>query len=271
VKLTGVCFFFFFVFISNLIGEVRSEENHIDFGRTLLIINYNHPHYQSIDFIRKIYSKAFPNIVFYGEEPHPSMIQYKHHFGWYCQNVIADAMVRWPDFEGYLCLQDDCFMNYWNYGRLDKGKIWLHHDANYFNINSANGNGWSWWDKDCGRTAILRTYPILPPFYKEILIRNVGNNCVIGGATDMVYIPARLKNDFITLVPLFDQVFVELAIPTILSCLEDCQKWECLNYFWGCQNLNQQFSSELDWIHPIKFSNPNNQGFILKILRQRGL
>jgi hypothetical protein len=86
------------------------------FSDILLIINYNNPHYQSIDFLKEIYSPVFTNIIFYGEASHPEVHLISHHKGWWGHEVLKDAMIRYPGYSGYLCLQDDCFLNYWNFG-----------------------------------------------------------------------------------------------------------------------------------------------------------
>jgi hypothetical protein len=63
-----VCFFMFFVgFTPCLLARPRQyEPKH--WKNTLLIINFNHPFYNSIPFLEQIYGKEFPNIVFYGEQ-----------------------------------------------------------------------------------------------------------------------------------------------------------------------------------------------------------
>lgn len=237
--------------------------------QTLLIINYNHPYYESIDFIREIYSSNFPNIVFYGEKSHPEVNQISHHYGWFAQNVIADAMQRWPDYEGYLFLEDDCFMNFWNYGRLDKDKIWLHNNAPLYDLKEERAK-WCWWNMPCGRPAMQKAYDQLPDSYKEMLAINLGANAVLGSVADMAYIPAAYRNDFIELSNYFSEVFIEIAIPTMFCCLEYRENWENLNFFWGCKTLPNDYDPALDWIHPIKFSKAENRQFISSILISRG-
>jgi hypothetical protein len=268
---TSRIIFTLIAFICSFVAEVKSEEKLPDFSRTLLIINYNHPYYDSIEYLRDIYSPTFPHIVFYGEQPHPQVIQNRHHFGWFSHNIIADAMIRWPDFEGYLCVQDDCFMNFWNYGRFDRDKIWLHFNEFHLNLETDETHEWIWWNETCGRASLRKMYSLLPEPYKGTLIQNLGLNCVVGGAADMVYIPGRLKKDFITIAPFFRKVFVELAIPTMLSCLDDRKEWECMKLFWGCGELQPHYFSEFDWLHPIKFSSLENRKYILNVLQKRGL
>ncbi|MDZ4152650.1 hypothetical protein, partial [Methylicorpusculum sp.] len=76
------------------------------FDDVLLIINYNHPHYQTIDFLKKIYGKSFSHIVFYGEKPDSRVHTVSHHYGWYGYRALADAMKRYPHFRGYLYTND---------------------------------------------------------------------------------------------------------------------------------------------------------------------
>lgn len=250
----------------------------LDFSRTLLIINYNHPFYQSIPFLREIYSEVFPHIVFYGEQPHPEVNVYATHMGYFCQDVIADAMEKWPDFEGYICVQDDCFMNFWNFARLDKNKIWItsprtsikgqNRYSSFFDVADPKRHPWPWVNLPIGKQAVLKALGNIPSRNLQILESNCGENNILGSLVDFVYIPGRLKDQYIFLCKLISNppIFVEIAIPFIFTCIEDIHNWEFLHTLWGPEDIYKSYGAHYDWVHPFKFSNPNSQNFIRNIM-----
>jgi hypothetical protein len=241
-----------------------------NFDNVLLIINYNHPYYQSIDFLKEVYGYVFPNIVFYGEKEDPRVKVISHHFGWWGQGVLADAMQCWPDYEGYICVQDDCFMNFWNFARLDMNKIWLCEIENTIPLDAPQNFWWQWWNKSCGQPAVVAAFNQLTKEQKEKLAKSIGPERIGFTYHDFIYVPGRLREGFINFCNIFSNppVFVELAIPNILMLLDEKDQWEHLNLFWGGFGDVREYTTQFDWFHPIKFSSQSNQEFIRKIVNQ---
>ena len=76
----------------------------VPFNNVLLIINYNHAHYDSMALLEEMYKPYFANIVFYGPEEYPGVHQLSHYRGYFSYLCISDAMNRYPDFDGYFFL-----------------------------------------------------------------------------------------------------------------------------------------------------------------------
>ena len=178
--------------------------------KTLLIINYNHPHYETIPFLKKIYEKDFPNIVFYGEKPFDGVETVDHYHGWFGQRVIEHAMRKWPNYAGYLMINDDCLVNYWNLRRLNPKKIWLV-PASTFRLEQ-NSSEWCWWHCPFGYQAAEPAYRALPLEFSKKLQRNLGPQNVRAGMADVVYIPQKCRSRFLSMCPLFNDVFLEIAM-----------------------------------------------------------
>lgn len=254
------CFLFLF-------STQAKAENALDFQDTLLIINYNHPYYDSIPFLKEMYSRVFPHIVFYGEKPCPGVIAIPHNFGWWAQNIMYDAMIRWPDFKGYLLVQDDCWMNFWNFARLDKDKVWFSPGVNPVALETPASFWWYWWGKDCGKNASTIALKKVPQKYLDRLNANIGPDKVGTVFSDFIYIPGRLREAYLEVSPCFGSppVFLEIAIPTIMLCIEDMNEWEILNINWG-NNFPQSYAAHYDWVHPVKFSNLGYRKIIKRIV-----
>jgi len=249
--------------------QAERKELRKHFEDVLLIINFNHPHYENIEFLKEIYSPYFKNIVFYGEKEHPEINVFKHNFGWYVHKAIRDAMRKWPYFKGYLCCQDDCFMNFWNFLKLDKNKIWFHQ---FWRAPlDAKNIGWTWWTYPCGYEASKKAYKKLPKTAIDILTKNCGESHFAYSWADFFYVPGQHSKKFIEISKCFanPEVFIEIAIPTILLSIEDKDRFEALHPLWtGTINSIdlQNFDVNVDWVHPIKFTNSENREFVRKVI-----
>jgi hypothetical protein len=117
------------------------------FKDTLLVIYYANPHFETIDFLKELYSPVFKNIVFYGDRTQHLDIgefirenedgyygKYRIVYtrnGYYLSRWIKDALINYPGYAGYIFMQDDCIMQFWNFLNLDKNKIWFGATAAY--------------------------------------------------------------------------------------------------------------------------------------------
>ncbi len=246
-----------------------------DFKNILLIINYNHQHYESIPLLKKIYGNYFPNIVFYGPSNHPEVHQVNHTRGYFGYIALADAMKKYPSFDGYFFLMDDCVAHAWLFENLDTSKIWVpemkflyfvNNDYHGTAIDLSKGSkalNWYWWQSGFGYNAMNKSLKNVSKKYKKTLENNWGRNHVCTFFSDVLYLPARYRNDFIDLAQLFfnNKVFLELAIPTITSCISLKKDWLWLKtenvYGFSLEKypVNSYFN------HPLKLSNPTNREF----------
>ncbi|MGB7978591.1 MAG: hypothetical protein WCF19_05470 [Chlamydiales bacterium] len=284
-------------FILCLLIGLYAEENlpQIDrhrFDDVLLIVNYNHPHYASIPFIRELYNPLFPHIVFYGEKPHPDIIQADIYFGVYCIRVITDALTRFPNYRGYIFMQDDCMMNVWNYADLDLNKLWLaisrypyeggscglvpeswetdydkgrgSEEFIHASLDGAYREHWGWWVPHVyGLQSVQKAMPYLDESSRGQLEKNVGKNVVIAQTCDLFYIPGKFRKKTVALSQIFRDVFYEISIPMIFSCLDSIENWELLKMYWGFpQEHFLDYGTQYHWIHPLKFSDRATREFV---------
>jgi len=254
-----------------------------NFDDVLLVVNYNHPYYKSIDFLTSVYSLVFKNIVFYGEKrvfvgesPDYRVHTVSHNKGWYGYRSLADAMKRYPHFSGYLYTNDDCFLNFWNLVRFDKNKIWINEiKPAKLELDAIAPTDWPWWSRECGYQAIKKVYAQLPDKYVKTLARNGGEHTVFTGMGDMVYIPAFYREATIELCALCSaqEVFLEVGLPTIYASIAGKENWEIFNalYMWydiDRDEVAKCYKSSFDGVHPFKFSYKELQEFIADQVNQ---
>ena len=272
----AVFFSLFGLSISSLLASERAALRE-KFADVMVVVNYNHPYYQSIPFLKEIYGDIFPNIVFYGEAASPEVNQVFTHFGYEHARVVAHALKKYPGYAGYIFLQDDCLMNFWNYMRLDKTKIWL--SANQRSefiretLSRSYENSWNWWESPWGLVQLRIIIPQLSKDELRMLYSNHGDRHVVGLMVDMFYVPGRVAPQVIRLSEIFSKVFCEIAIPTLLSCVDNIENWERLSMLWAGDNNQtlQHYNPQLDWVHPLKFSSLECQKFALQMIEEQCL
>jgi hypothetical protein len=250
------------------------------FSDVLLIIIFNHPYYSNIDFLKELYSPFFSHIVFYGENPHPEVTAMPIQNGFLIAGLIKDAIEKNPNYRGYLFLEDDCILNIWNCLSFDLNKIWLprfkrsvnqvEYNPRFLTANFKDGHNadvW-WWKSQWGFAPTKKAFMDLLPHDLEIMEQNVGKNSGAGALCDMFYIPSRFKHDVMRLCPSFSNVFVEIAVPCILCCLDIYKNWEQTCMLWGYNEISfTHWPVQFTCIHPIKLSKPNNRESIATIFK----
>lgn len=262
------------------------------FDDVLLIVNYNHSHYDSIPFIKELYKPLFPNIVFYGEDPHPDVNNAELYFGVYCTRVLGDALARFPNYRGYVFLQDDCMLNVWNFSQFDLDKLWLaisrypyagsnndppppswdpnydkkegHQEFIHASILGTYREHWGWWVPHVyGIQAVQKAVPYLEAQFLGQLEKNVGENIAVAQACDMFYIPQKFRKQAIVLSRIFSDVFYEISIPMMFCCLDSIDHWEIMKMYWGfTQEHFLDYRTDVHWLHPLKFSKDEHREFV---------
>lgn len=250
------------------------EKQQIFWNDVLLIISYHQPHYETIPFLEKIYGTYFPHIVFYGlKSAHPKVELISDPREWLVSyKSLIHALQKYTKYKGYLWIQDDCIINPWNFYRFDKEKIWHdpHNNAD-LSLGKKAIKNWVWWPSKWGCNVVKTFYDQLPKKYKEVLQYNCGNNTVCWGYSDIVFIPASVREDAIQVFSMCEKhgIMLEIALPITCAALAKKENSELFHglALWGRNQRNacKLYDVELDYIHPIKFSNECNRNFIEKI------
>lgn len=250
----------------------------------LLIINYNHPHYESVPLIKKMYGPYFENIVFYGPSKAEGIHDLPTYLGFFSYTCIADAMRRYPTMQGYLFLMDDCILNPQLLAQHDVTKIWypkfhFMYDSfgNAINLKKKEDAfpDWKWWQGPWGYKPTLVAYNQVSKKYKNMLIQNWGKYCVVGAYSDIAYIPQQYRSSFIELSDIFasNQVFLEIALPTIVACLCPKQEWlwlegQGIDYVLTDKAFTQ-YNPDAIYNHPIKLSYASNRAALETIFTEQ--
>lgn len=140
------------------------------------------------------------------------------------------------------------------------------HDFYHANINSRNLE-WQFRSPTTGMKQYKSALEKLNPEELFLLEKNHGKNQGVGFGCDMFYVPGKFAKQVLRLSLIFSDVFCEISVPTILSCIDELSNWEKLNAFWyigPSEKVKRSYSPEYDWVHPLKFSSIRDRDFALK-------
>lgn len=151
---------------------------------------------------------------------------------------------RYPNFKGYLYMNDDTLLNWWTFLNLDKDKIWL--SSNISTTEQAFLMGrrpvplgpWLGW-KDSA-IPCEQSYKEILQMYKNSRYINTtrlkrthlsngnGKLYCFNSWADLFYIPKRLSDEYQRISSVFfkNRVFLEIAVATISSFLDLKSMWE---------------------------------------------
>ena len=221
----------------------------------LLIINYNNKGFQKINnYMLRLYKQYFKNIVFLM----PNSINesniitcknsYYGHYSYICFKIIYK---KYPNFKGYLFINDDDFMKVWELENLDFNIPWL------YNLKLIYKK-WHHY-KNC-----KRIYKIFNRYvdWKTNITKFLSFFDIPKTIADFYYIPKNIIKQFLEIIEIMynQKLFLECAVPSSFGILL-LPKYQII-YFEGLWGETRKKSINYlikDYkqitIHPIKFSN----------------
>ena len=225
----------------------------------LLIINYNIDGFLKLNiYLKNLYNTYFPNIIFVSpsntEEPNTISCEISNN-GFYSYSCFKKIYIKYSNFKGYLYINDDLFLKFWELQNLNFSIPWLNQ---YKPLNQ------SWYH-------YLRCLSLYSVFnkkkeWKNKIVSFNGFFEIIYGMSDFYYLPNNYALKICSILEEMykSKIFLECAIPNSMGILL-APKYQIItiNPLWGNQrnNVINYLFTKFDqvMIHPIKFSNKTYQ------------
>ena len=203
--------------------------------------------------------------------------------------------------DGILLMSDDVLLKYWHLGKLDKNKIWYPYSLKEICVHEVYKgnpklNSWMWWNTHMGIDSILKTWDyfnkaqnnsisiekenlnIINSYLNRLDKINANKSnytrvCVHG--SDFFYLNARNFKRYHYISSLFRQfdVFLEIAVPTILAGIENVTEIINGTYTWSGQINLESYDTLGYFAHPVKISqyynNPKGKIFCSKFIKDK--
>lgn len=229
------------------------------FEDILLVIAFVELLHDSIPYLEELYRKHFPNIIYcFPVKPtenleHAFLVVEMLH-GVTAYECLSTAMRTKPGFTGYLFMRNDLFLNIWSIADFNTSRIWKSADqfGNQVMFQQPRGS-WIWWYTPWGLKACEQAFKdviYLNDAYRRSIIDNTvqedswdvenslnallwngrGINMCYRCFSSLFYVPNEYASAFEKLSEVFhkNQVYMDIAVPTIIRMLDLIEKAEIL-------------------------------------------
>ena len=229
------------------------------FPRTLLVVFFNWPRYESLPYVDLLYRPFFPLIVYCGPKlpkfdrfpllfdssrnlkyrfiRHHNSI--KHFSGAFSYECARNAMRMCSDVDGYLVTADDALFFPNVLRGFNASVAWLPERQQKYDVDTMkecegdacdNDPIWPWWERY--RSNILNMFEffenqthssVAQDCHRQLRLVSGGRRRLFGAMVDVYYIPRRLATQFVQLsqIMLRLEMFVEIAVQVMVMCLEE--------------------------------------------------
>ncbi|XP_075639644.1 putative glycosyltransferase STELLO1 [Castanea sativa] len=206
--------------IANLI---RWRKN---FGNVVLIMFCNGPVERTALEWRLLYGRIFKTVIILSGAKNPDLAVergqweqlYKH---------LPKIFDRYTSAEGFLFLQDDTILNYWNLLQADRSKLWIANKVSKsWTTVSTNGNS-DWFSKqaDMVKKVVGMMQAHFHVNYKESI---TDSQSIAIYSSEVFYIPQRFVADYVELVNLVGglEIHQKVAIPMFFVSMDSPQNFD---------------------------------------------
>ncbi|KAF5821350.1 hypothetical protein HanXRQr2_Chr01g0012911 [Helianthus annuus] len=243
---------------------VRWRKN---FGNIVLIMFCNGPIERTALEWRLLYGRIFKSVIILAENKNLDLVVEEGHFD-HLYKQLPRLFNRFENAEGFLFLQDNTILNYWNLVQADKTKLWITDKVSRsWSTVPYDGNK-DWYGKQAEMVKkVVKSMPAhLQVNYKDHT--NNHDSSLTICTSDVFYIPQRLVVDFIDLVNLVEdlEIHQKVAIPMFFLAMDSPQNFDSVFSKMVYKrkpplNITTSFySPEVSAVHPLRVS--NEQEFI---------
>ncbi|OVA15141.1 Protein of unknown function DUF288 [Macleaya cordata] len=249
------------------VGTVNYEIGNLirlrkNFGNVVLIMFCSRPVERIALEWRLLYGRIFKTVVILSEHSNSDLAvecgkleqAYKY---------LPKIFDRFSSAEGFLFLQDDTVLNYWNLLQADKNKLWITDKVpNSWTTVSISGDNSAWFSKQAEMVKrVVDTMPVhFQVSYKE-------SSADVQGLTlcssEVFYIPRRFVGDFVDLVGLVSNVKIhhKVAIPMFFKAMDSPNNFDSVlgkmiykTEMPPSSNFSSIYSPQVPAVHPCNVS-----------------
>ena len=203
--------------------------------------------------------------------------------GYFAYGSITEAMLMYPQYQGYLYAHDDMALNITALMSFNLSSFWItdYDTGNFFIPPAVNletswtyrNHSWPWFNMNVGIDAlqnVLVKYPII----HDGMLKCTGSDKIwFIGQSDFLYVPQLQTALYIDIMEKMEneQVFLEIAVPTFITCFvpKNIVERVFLCTFWGTDRGNIRHMMEhckphTSAFHPVKLSARSSFDFMVK-------
>ncbi|XWS66348.1 hypothetical protein CRYUN_Cryun05aG0191600 [Craigia yunnanensis] len=260
-------------------GTVSSEIGNLihwrkNFGNVVLIMFCNGPVERTALEWRLLYGRIFKTVVILSAQKNSDLAVEEGQLD-QIYKQLPKIFDRFSSVEGFLFLEDDTILNYWNLLQADKSKLWIADKVSMsWTTASTSGNS-DWHSKQVDMVKkVVSTMPVhFQVNYKEA-VRSDQSLTIC--SSEIFYIPRHFVSDFVDLVNLVGhlEIHQKVAIPMFFLSMDLPQNFDSVlstmvykQELPSTNSSSTHYSAQAPAVHPWKVS--SEQEFI-KLIRIMG-
>ncbi|XVE75611.1 hypothetical protein DITRI_Ditri12bG0107000 [Diplodiscus trichospermus] len=260
-------------------GTVSSEIGNLirwrkNFGNIVLIMFCSSPVERTALEWRLLYGRIFKTVVILSAQKNSDLAVEEGQLD-QIYKQLPKIFDRFSIAEGFLFLEDDTILNYWNLLQADKTKLWIADKVSMsWTTTSASGNS-DWYSKQVDMVKkVVGTMPVhFQVNYKET-VKSDQSLTICG--SEIFYIPRRFVSDFVDLVNLVGhlEIHQKVVIPMFFLSIDLPQNFDSVlsamvykQELPSSNSSSTHYSAQAPAVHPWKVS--SEQEFI-KLIRIMG-
>lgn len=198
-----------------------------NFGNVVLIMFCNGPVERTALEWRLLYGRIFKAVVILSEKKNPELAVEEGHLDHEYKH-LPKLFDRFSSAEGFLFLQDNTVLNYWNLVQADKTKLWITNKVSKsWTTVSFNGDQ-DWYGKQGEMVKkVVRSMPVhFQVSYKKHMSSHDSSLTIC--SSELFYVPRRLVNDFKDLVNLVGNLDIhqKVAIPMFFLAMDSTENFD---------------------------------------------
>ncbi|KAK4759440.1 hypothetical protein SAY87_022571 [Trapa incisa] len=197
------------------------------FGNVVLIMFCRGPVERTALEWRLLYGRIFKTVIILAEQKNAELAVEEGHLD-QLYKILPTIFNRYTGAEGFLLLQDDTILNYWNLLQADKSKLWITNKVSKsWTTVSTNGNS-EWFLKQAKLVQkVVGTMPVhFQVSFKEA-VKNDHHSLTIC-SSEVFYIPRHFVADFSDLVSLVGDLEIhhKVAIPMFFMSMDSTHNFD---------------------------------------------
>lgn len=240
-----------------------------NFGNVVLVVFCSGPVERTALEWRLLYGRIFKTVIILSNKKDSDLAIEEGQLD-YAYKYLPPIFNRYASAEGFIFLQDNTILNYWNLLQADKNKLWTTNKlSKSWTIVSPSG-GSDWFSKQV--EMVIKVVSMMPVHfqvtYKEAM---KADQSLIICSSEVFYIPRRSVADFVDLVNLVGDLDIHhrAAMPMFFLSMDSPKDFDpVLNYMIYEEkhpsNSTTFYSAQVPAVHPWNVS--NEQDFI-KLIR----
>ncbi|KAL3841259.1 hypothetical protein ACJIZ3_025850 [Penstemon smallii] len=256
------------------VGTVNYEIGNLirwrkNFGNVVLIMFCSGPVDRTALEWRLLYGRIFKTVIILSKEKNVDLAVEQAHLD-YVYKCLPKLFDRYTSAEGFLFLEDNTILNYWNLVQADKSKLWITNKVpnSWTTVATAGNSDWFMKQAETVKKVVESMPAQLQVNYKESV---KDHQSLVICNSEAFYVPRQFVPDFIDLVNLVGDLDIhhKVAMPMFFLAMDSSDNFDpvfnSMRYKQKLQSNSTSFySAEVPAVHPWNVS--SEQEFI-KLIR----